>query len=262
MTEPPDIIRLHNPKDGIPIRDWQDWTRPQKAHQWRAGRSAMELARAWFTSPVPVMPPEMTALLEGCEATQGFVAREGWPELETRLPQRGLGRVHDLLLVGRTPKRSLVVAVEAKVDETLGPPVGEYWTSSKNGTRPSNAWKRIEILLHAVFGSGARPDEEPWRSLQYQLLTAVAGSAIETDARGADLGVLVLHHFVTESADPAKIREHEVQLRHLHDCLGLGPPQNGRLSSEFTVATTKGAAAIRVGEVSVVWRRMAVPSPE
>ena len=37
--------------DGQPIADWHSWTRPKAEYHWRAGRSAMELARAWFTGP-------------------------------------------------------------------------------------------------------------------------------------------------------------------------------------------------------------------
>lgn len=36
------------------INSMDDWTRPKKLEHWKAGRSAMELARAWFTSPYPL----------------------------------------------------------------------------------------------------------------------------------------------------------------------------------------------------------------
>ena len=66
--------------DGQPIADWRSWTRPKAEYHWRAGRSAMELARAWFTSPVPICPPEVKSLLESHPVTAGVALTEGWPE--------------------------------------------------------------------------------------------------------------------------------------------------------------------------------------
>jgi hypothetical protein len=39
-----------------PIASWQDWTRPKRDYQWKAGRSAMELARSWFRLGTPFRP--------------------------------------------------------------------------------------------------------------------------------------------------------------------------------------------------------------
>jgi hypothetical protein len=50
-------------RDGREIRDWRSWTRPKEPYQWHRGRSAMELARAWFVSAVPVCPREIADLL-------------------------------------------------------------------------------------------------------------------------------------------------------------------------------------------------------
>jgi hypothetical protein len=46
---------------GLPITDWRAWSRPEQDYRWVPGRSAMELARAWFTSAAPVCPPEVEA---------------------------------------------------------------------------------------------------------------------------------------------------------------------------------------------------------
>ena len=54
-------------QDGKPIRSVEDWFRfaPPKrgAEQWRDGRSAKELARAWFRCPEASPPAELNRLL-------------------------------------------------------------------------------------------------------------------------------------------------------------------------------------------------------
>ena len=176
-------------QDGQPIADWRSWTRPKAAYHWRAGRSAMELARAWFTSPVPVCPPEVESILESHPATAGVAWTEGWPEYVTPLPERGEGRNHDLLLVGCRDGCGVVVSVEAKVDEPFGERIGDYWLRARESNRRTRVPERIEALVSMVFGSGTRPDAKPWSLLRYQLLTAVAGTAIEAAHRKSDTAV-------------------------------------------------------------------------
>lgn len=143
-----------------PITDWRNWTRPKKEDgHWRAGRSAMELARAWFTSPVPVMPQEIDALLESHPLTRNIVVTRGWPERVTALPYPGEGRNHDLVLLGEADGKPVLLAVEAKVDETMGPSIGKYWRKSKSTLR-SGAWRRIDALLDSVFGAKCQRQRE------------------------------------------------------------------------------------------------------
>src|SRR3990172_800679 len=128
---------------GQEIVDWRSWPRPKERGQWRATRSAMELARAWFTAPVPIVPTEIANLLASHPLTTGALLREGWPELRTPLPYPGEGRNHDLVLVGQAGEQPILVSVEAKVDETMGPEVGAYWRKSGR-TAGSRAWRRID----------------------------------------------------------------------------------------------------------------------
>lgn len=110
-------------RQGKPIVDWRDWTRPKKeTGHWRAGRSAMELARAWFTYPIPVIPVEIDALLQSNALTHNLVLQMGWPKLKTPLPFPGEGRNHDRVMLGEANGKSVLLAVEGKVDETMGPP--------------------------------------------------------------------------------------------------------------------------------------------
>lgn len=45
--------------DKTPITRWEDWTPPKRAYQWVPGRSAMELAKAWFTDGHLSAPQEL-----------------------------------------------------------------------------------------------------------------------------------------------------------------------------------------------------------
>ena len=184
---------------GVQIPDWRAWTRPKKEYQWRAGRSAMELARAWFVSPTPVCPREISDLLASHPRCAGLQLVEGLPEHVTPLPERGEGRNHDLLLHGHAAGNAIVISVEAKVDESFGETIGSYWSKGRRSTTPTRAPERIEALLSMAFGAKARPDASPWKELRYQLLTAVTGTAIEASRRRAVTAVVVVHEFRTES---------------------------------------------------------------
>jgi hypothetical protein len=221
-------------RSGNRISDWREWTRPKKRGQWRASRSAMELARAWFTSPVPVMPPEVVALLESHNRTRGVILREGWPEHVTRLPFRGEGRNHDLVLIGELGTDRVLISVEAKVDETMGPPVGAYRSKAKSNPK-SRAWERIDKLLVAVFGNRASASETPWSQLPYQMLTAMVGTAIEAHSRGCALGVLCVHELITESAKADLVLRNDQDFTAFVAALGVTAPVSGQLYGPFDI---------------------------
>jgi hypothetical protein len=239
---------------GNPILDWRDWTRPKKASQWRASRSAMELARAWFTSVEPVTPPEISALLNSHERSRNAVLETAWPELVTALPQRGEGRNHDLILLGSTRAERLLVAVEAKVDESMGPAIGPYWEQSKQSTK-SGAWRRIDALLHAVFGKGALATREPWSTLPYQMLTAVVGTAIEANHKSTDFAISCIHELVTESAKSIRLSRNEAEFSAFLAALGYPSAIPGQLYGPLNV-TLPGISTsmpILIGKAQYNW---------
>lgn len=225
-----------NDREGREIRDWRNWPRPKRDYQWAVGRSAMELARAWFTSSHPVCPPEVRALLETHGSTRGIELSHGRPEHVTGLPESGEGRNHDLLLFGRQNGLPVVLSVEAKVDETFGERLGRYWKRARRNGK-SRAPHRVENLLAAIFGAEARPDESPWEELRYQLLTAVAGTAIEAARAGADIGIVVIHELHTSMASRRKLAKNAAALAEFLRVAGLeGGDMAGRLHGPVRVA--------------------------
>ena len=237
-----------------PITDWRDWTRPKEEGQWRSTRSAMELARSWFTSPVPVVPSEIADLLRSHRLTREAILQDGWPELKTPLPYPGEGRNHDLVVVGEVRGQPMLLTVEGKVDETMGPAVGTYWRKS-NRVSNSRAWRRIDALLSAAFGAEAVAIEEPWRSLPYQLLTATVGTAIEASTRSCAMAVLCVHEFVTESAKPDFLARNAADFRAFLRALGQPGASPAHLYGPFTVAVpgTSRTMPVLIGKAQYRW---------
>lgn len=198
-------FRISN-RDKAPIEDWRQWTRPKEAGQWKAGRSAMELARAWFTSTQPLCPPEVTSLLESNDGTKDLQFLEGKPEYVTPLPERGEGRNHDLVMWATRGEEKAILCIEAKTDELFGDLIGNYWYKMKSGVNPTRAPERIEKLLHLVFGPDAEPTAEPWASLRYQLLTGVAGTLFQAARDEAASGIFIVQEFQTHLTDLKKLQ--------------------------------------------------------
>ena len=107
--------------DGTPINKWEDWTPPKHEKHWKSGRSAMELARAWFRVGQNAAPPEeLIELLSSHERLTNLEFIQGTPELVTQLPQKGEGRNHDLHFICKTPLERVTFCIEAKADEPFG----------------------------------------------------------------------------------------------------------------------------------------------
>ena len=188
---------------------------------------------------------------------------EGWPEYVTALPEKGDGRNHDLLLLGCRDDCGIVVSVEAKVDEPFGDRLGDYWhraLRARQSEEPTRLPERMEALVSMVFGSGASPDLKPWASLRYQLLTAVAGTAIEAAKREVDIAVLVIHEFLTHSADAAKVADNAQDLSDFASVLFshvAHPIQPGRLYGPVVLTSDKNlprAVNVYIGKAVFDWQ--------
>ncbi|HEY0605470.1 MAG TPA: hypothetical protein VGD58_21290 [Herpetosiphonaceae bacterium] len=178
------------------LEDWRRWGGPQHDHQWQDAYSAKECAKAWFRLGSASVPIELADLFRSHPLTSGLVVRAVLPEVETKLDTfRGKGRVHDLVLLADAPAGVVLVAIEAKAQESFGPTIDRAYAQSLQ--RPgSNAARRIEQLTQAVFG---RPLDDTLRSLRYQLVHAVAGTLIQAKQERAQLAVFVVHEFGSDT---------------------------------------------------------------
>lgn len=197
------LLTLSRP-DGTPITRWEMWTRPKKDYQWKPGRSAMELAKAWFRQSEISPPGELLQLLYSSERLTDLHLLRGIPEHVTSLPERGEGRNHDLWLLGRTNQEQITVCIEAKADEPFGNETVAEYRLSANKRRESGestrAPERITQLLSLVPIGDNR-----WDNVRYQLLAAICGTAIQTRLDGSALAVFVVHEFHTRETVPDNI---------------------------------------------------------
>jgi hypothetical protein len=169
---------------------WLDHVDP-KNHQ--PGTSAPTLALTW-SGPLDLLGALRT-LPELASLSVGSVTAEAKATFDTH---GGNVRNHDLVLRAVTAGgESVVVCVEAKAGEDLGDHVLKQRIRAEKALADnprSNALGRLDDLL----GRFCRypPDDARTQALQYQLLTAWAGTL--ADAGGCDHAVLALHEFRTD----------------------------------------------------------------
>jgi len=154
--------------------------------------------------------------------TRGIQIGKGYPELETPLPKRGLGRNHDPVLKGEKGNIKGTICIEAKVDELFGDnTVEEYWKAAikkrDNLTNPvpTRVPERIEVLLRLVFGSGAVPDQPPWGTIRYQLLAGIAGTILQAIKDGSFFAIFVVHEFHTLDVNSQRVEKNAADFEHV-----------------------------------------------
>jgi hypothetical protein len=203
----PLLIQNSNGKSIHSVDDWFGLAPPKKGRrQWKGGRSAKELAKAWFRTERAKVPEELEALFKSHSSTKDLVLKTAIPEKQTILD--GFGgepRNNDLILIGRASGAPVVVGIEAKADEPFGPIIQEY-LKEKKGTK-SKVPDRIKLLLQSIFG---RPIDENLGRLRYQLLHGLAGTIIEAKQQGASQAIFVVHEFISEKTKPEKIEQNKV----------------------------------------------------
>jgi len=201
------MFRMCKDREMRSIDDWFAQAPPKRGiKQWVDGRSAKELARAWF--PVagnPQVPAEIISLLESREETCGIVFEVGEPERVTVFDDcGGEGRNADLVVWGRGRHGNVLLSIEGKADEPFGDIAGEYVQKSVEGNRRSRVPERFASLCRGVLGVG--PDDEEARASRYQLLTALAGALVEAQEYGADATLFIVHEFVGRTDDKRLLR--------------------------------------------------------
>jgi len=179
------------------VDDWFQLAPPKKgALQWKDGRSAKELAKAWCERKNRPSPPEeFLRLLAPLVNADPLTGADGWPEHQLPIdkfpgepPNIDLAIVSDGLL-GRT-----VICVEAKADE----PFGEYAFAIHDAAVkkikqriPTNALNRLlhlEENLLPETGLGLPGLAE----IRYQLLTGTAAAIALAKMKQAPIAVFVV----------------------------------------------------------------------
>jgi hypothetical protein len=201
----------------------------------------MELARAWCPASGPACPAAISALLSAHEWTRDLQIEEARPEHVTPLLERGEGRNHDLWAKCSANGHPFTLCVEAKADEPFGDTIGETCAKALQRSEATGGVRRARALLRMVFGAQAEPDREPWASLRYQLLTAMAGTALQARRDGASRAALVIHEF-RGSRTKAELLE-----RNAGDLMGFLGVLNGGTPVGLGAGSFAGPWTVRTG---------------
>ncbi len=218
------------------VDDWFHFAPPKRPDlHWKDGRSAKELAKAWFPADgLPVIPAELSSLLESSVVIGKIDLCDGEPEAVVHVDSfRGEPPNCDLLIHGTCKRGKVAIYVEAKADERFGQEVGQAFDNGERTNaafakgeraRLSNSPDRIRLLTSAVLGTCA----EDCRELRYQLLygTAAALSATKHDALAA---IFVVHEFVTECTEDTRHKQNAADLDKFVST--LSPRQNRQVHS-------------------------------
>jgi hypothetical protein len=186
------------------LDDWLAHAGPKSKKQWKEGRSAKELAKAWLG---PVVPDDLADFLASHTATKGFRIDNARAEHVTRLDNfRGEQRNHDLVLFGATTGKKTVVGIEAKADESLGDSLTDYLRKAKarKTKTPTKSPERLKRLTTQLFGRTLK-DDPKLGELRFQLLSAAAGTLIEAKNSGSAQAVLIVHEFHSDGVRKPKV---------------------------------------------------------
>ena len=119
----------------IPTQSYQDWKRllAQPDLHWKAGYSAMTLARSWEAAQG--FPPEVAAALATTAdpVLQDLSMLIAIPEYQVALPGGERASQTDLLVLARGNEGLVAIAVEGKVDETFGPTLQQKRAEDSKG---------------------------------------------------------------------------------------------------------------------------------
>ena len=215
---------------------WLKVAPPQKGlAQWKDGYSAKELAKF-----VIEHPNDFSKMIEDVlEKTVGKVPGSftGEPEAETKLPSRGKGRNHDLLLYSE----KLVIGIEAKVDE----PFGNNRSILQESNKASKGKKaRIDWLLRTILPNGRGLQDREVGNLKYQLFTATAGTLLEAAKRDLEECIFLVLAFHPKG-DPVN----QANKKSFEDFVRVVCGENKDDRQKFTVEYKDGKKEIKKKEI-------------
>jgi hypothetical protein len=151
---------------------------------WRAGRSAAELANAWWNARG--IPKKVRSIFSGAEEWEGLEILEAFFERKTDLGTPGWPSQTDLLIISDSPQGRGIIAVEGKADEPFDDLVEKWLRIS-----PSQGKERRLKSLCKMLGL----DERRALELRYQLLHRTAAAIIEAKRFRCPDAFVLVHHF-------------------------------------------------------------------
>lgn len=201
-------VTISGPKGRIAtLAEWFANAPPKgKERQWKNGRSAKEIARAWCPEgSEPEVPIELADLLK----TGPF---ENLQIREVRAEARivfdafpGEPRNADLAIAAADSVGPVAITVEAKADESFGDRVEKVLVDAArriSREENSNAVARVQGLSRGLL-PGWQKGLPQLGQLRYQLLTGIAGTLALAREIAAIRAVFIVHELV----DPRETKE-------------------------------------------------------
>jgi hypothetical protein len=170
----------------VPTQSYEDWRRllARPDRHWKAGFSAMTLARSWEAADG--FPDEVREVFRS-SGHPHLTAIEPLlviPEYQVPLPGGRRASQTDVFVIARSVTGLVTIAVEGKVDEAFGPTLAERRSEESEGVAT-----RITFLLHCL-GLSEAPG-----SLRYQLLHRAASAIVAAQQYSASHAVMLVHSF-------------------------------------------------------------------
>ena len=200
------------------VDDWFQFAPPKKGLlQWKDGRSAKELAKAWCERKKHPSPPQeflhLIAPLVNADQLDGAV---GWPEYQVPIDDLpGEPPNIDLAIVSDGLLGCTAICVEAKADE----PFGEYALAKydvavsrivqgeKTGALARLLHLEEYLLPEPHAGLPGRAD------IRYQLLTGTAATLAFAKLRQATVAIFIVHEFsISGHVDKKKLGQNKIDL--------------------------------------------------
>lgn len=173
------MTRIYVPSAGP--QDWQKLLADPVLH-WREGFSAMALATCWEAANG--LPAEIAAMLRPLGGEPELLL--GIPEHKVPLPGSSTRPTQsDLFALIRVGDRTIAATIEGKVDEPLGPLLGDWLIDASPGKRDRLAY--ITELLGLAL---PLPND-----VHYQLLHRTAAAVIEARRFKTDAAAMIVHSF-------------------------------------------------------------------
>lgn len=201
--------------DGRPLRSLADWQALHPPQHWKAGYSAMELARSWHDAQGF---PAAVADVLASGPFAGIVVEKGIAECLTAVPGAGRPSHTDLMVEARSPTGKMVLGVEGKVHESFGPRVDAWLAKEEPGRSRSNKEARLRGLCE---GLGLSADATSTLSLRYQLLHRSWAALAHAKATGAQAAVLLVHSLAVDG-DEGNVTDYQAFVRALGADGGVG----------------------------------------
>jgi hypothetical protein len=163
----------------------------------------MEIAKAFYRTGQPALPATLAALLDTVPSLAGFEATEVRPEFLTPLPPKGSSgpRHHDVWIRGRANGQTVGIGIEAKADERFSQSLAEQLSGA---SARSDIPERLDLLGSMLFGPTFDVLNESYAQLGSQLLTGLAGTAIQAALDGANMAAFIVYEFSSAKTDSRK----------------------------------------------------------